>query len=326
MDAITLIQNNLNIDKLLKYYDFDKVHNDGEIIRACCKLHGGNNPSAFVIKRETGLWYCHTGGCGGGDVFSLVQKMEDTDFYSAVRRLANLFDVDIRKLRITEKKSRHMDDLQKFIKLMVSKRKKTIPTFTIDEEVKEVVKYRNFHEETLRHFGVGHVTSITLTKRNGEEYRLHNRLIFPLIIEDVQVGVSLKRIKSADYPKWSHQPAHINTRDILYNYNSVKYLPTVTVCEGIDDVMAFYEIGVPAVCTFGSHISKEQYKLLLKTGADIVLAFDGDAAGRTATDKAIKMFKYKANIFVISFADREDPESIGREELKKKYENKRKKV
>ena len=324
MDAVTLILQHLNVEKLLIHYDFDKIHFDSNIIRACCKIHGGNNHTAFVINCETGLWYCHTGSCGGGDVFTLVQKMENIEFPSAVRWLSKFFDVDIANLHITERKINYIEDLKKFIKMVKGKRKKTIQPFTIKEEIKEVTKYRNFKIETISHFGLGYVKKVTLNKRNGEEYNLHHRLLFPIIFNSIQVGMSFRRIKSTDMPKWSHQPANIETKEILYNYDSIIGKTKVVICEGITDVWAFYEIDVPAVATFGAHITEEQYKLLLKTGSDLILAFDGDETGRLANEKAIKMFKYKANLEVIHFNDGEDPESLDRKELRERYESRRK--
>ena len=53
------------------------------------------------------------------------------------------------------------------------------------------------------------------------------------------------------------------------------------------------------------------------------MAFDGDDAGKIATEKAIKMFKNKANLSVIKFSDGEDAESISRKELRERYESKR---
>ena len=324
MDAVTLIQENLDVDRLLEHYQFEKVRDEGETIRACCKIHSGDNPTAFVINRQTGLWYCHTGGCGGGDAFTLVQLMEGMDFFESVRYLANFFNVDIGNLRITKPKNRHIDNLNEFIKAVQTKRKKKFSAYTVDEEIRKVTKYRGFQEETLQHFQIGYVKKISLYKKNGETYTLYNRLIFPIIFGGVQVGISLRRIKSTDYPKWSHQPNNIEMKSLLYNYDSVKEKENITVCEGINDVLAFYEIGVPSVAVFGSHISEEQYRLLLKTGADLILAFDGDNAGEKATKQAIKMFKNKANLFVIPFEAGEDPGSISREELKSKYENRRK--
>lgn len=325
MDAITLITENLDVEKLLNYYDFDHINSNGEIIRACCKLHGGNNPSAFVINKETGLWYCHTGNCGGGDVFTLVQKMEGfNDFPSTVRWVANFFNIDISNLTITERKINYIIDLRNFIKMMKNHKKKEIQPFYIQEEIKSVTKFRNFKLDTINHFQLGYVDKVKLQKRTGEDYILYNRLVFPIIFDNIQIGISFRRIKHNDIPKWSHQPALTDFGNILYNYDECKTKPSIVICEGITDVWAYHEINVPAVATFGAHITKEQYNLLLKTGADLIFSFDGDEAGQEATKKAFKMFKNKANLSYITFNTIEDPESIQREVLYVRYNNRKK--
>ena len=292
MDAVTAINNHLDVEALLRHYDFDKVKSDGQIIRACCKLHGGNNPSAFVINKDTGYWYCHTGDCGGGDSFTLVERFEGfTEFKQTVRWLSNFFNVDISGLQIVTHTPKYQDELKRFISLVKRNKKKDFIPFAIPEPIKSVTKYRKFKPETLEHFNIGYIDEVKLLKRNGEEYYLYNRLVFPIYFKGIQVGISFRRIKEIDYPKWSHQPAHFETKDVLYNYDECKLSPVIVVVEGLSDVLAYYEIGVPAVATFGSHLTTEQYKLLLLTGADIVLSYDGDEVGKSATKNAVKMFK-----------------------------------
>lgn len=321
MDAVSAINKHIDVVKLLEHYDFKHIRDDGEYIRCACKLHDGNNPTAFVINKETGLYYCHT-SCGGGDIYTIVEQMENIDFYSSVSWLAKFFNVDIENLEITERKEKHVSDLKQFIKVVKGNRKKNYKVFKIQEEIQSVIKYRKFQTETLEKFGLGIVKQVTLEKRTQEKYVLYNRLVFPIIFDGIQVGISFRKTKATDFPKWSHQPANIETKELLYNYDEAKTNPIIVICEGILDVWAFYEIGVQAVATFGAHITEEQYKLLLMTGADLVFAFDGDEAGRKATQSAIKMFKYKANIFEVKFEQNEDAENIDREILKQKFENK----
>jgi HK97 gp10 family phage protein len=107
MDATTLIMQNLDVPHILRHYDFDKVKSDrGGFIRSCCKLHGGSNPTSFVINEDNGLWFCHSGGCGGGDIFTLVEKLEGIPFPKAVSRVAELLGVDIENMEISDKKKR----------------------------------------------------------------------------------------------------------------------------------------------------------------------------------------------------------------------------
>ena len=319
MDATTLINEHLDVVKLLEHYDFDSIRQDDNMVRACCKIHNGNNKTAFVINIETGLWYCFTGGCGGGDVYTLVQKLENVDFKSAVKKVADIFGIDINTLKIKERKPGYLKQINDFVKMMKRGKKKELKSFHIKEKIREVVKYKDFKEDTIKHFQLGFVESVNLYKKDGDAYTLYNRLVFPIIFNGIQVAISFRRIKSKDIPKWSHQPVDLNIGDYLYNYDNVKGESNIVITEGITDVWAFHEVELPAVCVFGSSISNEQYKLLLKTGANLILAFDGDKAGKKATENAIKMFKNKSNLYIISFDEGQDPENISREELIELY-------
>jgi len=319
MDAVSKINEHLDIDKLLNHYQFDVSSTDSTIIRSACKLHGGSNPTGFAINRDNGLWFCHTGNCGGGDVFTLVRHFEKLEWEETVQWLASFFGISIDGLTIVEHKPSYLKDNDKFLKAMQKRKTLELIPYFIDEEIRPVTKFRKFNETTLRTFDLGYVERVGLKRRTGEPYTLSHRLVFPILFNGIQVGLSFRRVKNTDVPKWSHQPAHINTSNLLYNYDACNGECVVVVVEGITDVWAYYEIGVTAVATFGAHITHEQYKLLLKTGADLVFSFDGDEAGQLATDKAIAMFKNKANLSVVSLKDGEDPESIEREELCGRY-------
>lgn len=321
MEATQLIKQHLDVEKILEHYDFDGIHHHGDMIRAKCKMHGGVNPTSFIISDE-GLWYCHAGICGGGDIYTLVQKFEECGFPESVRKVADLLGIDITNLTITERKKSYEAELRKWIRTMSSRTKKKVKEeFVVTVPIKEVTKFRSFEQETMQHFGLGYIEEIFLKKRDGGAYSLKDRLSFPIIFDGMQVGLSLRKTKAKDFPKWSHQPVSLETGDILYNYDAVSGKTSITIVEGMLDVWAFHEIGVTAVATFGAHITEEQYRLLMRTGADLVLAFDGDQPGQVATQKAIDMFRYKANVERVLFHEDEDPESIPRNELKLKYES-----
>lgn len=326
MDALTLINQNLDVERILRHYDFDKIRPDGGgFIRSCCKLHGGNNPSSFVINSENGVWYCHTGGCGGGSIYMLVEKLEGIGFKDAVRKVAQLVGVDIDNLEILEHKAEYMEDLKRFLDLMRPRIKKSNnQEYVIDGSLRDVTKFRDFELSTLQHFGLKYVEKIHLLTRDGKPYSLSNRLLFPITYNHTLLGVSLRRIKASDNPKWLHQPVNIDTRELLYNLDACEGVTTIVVVEGIVDVWAWHEIGHTAVCTFGAHLTDEQYRLLMRTGADLVWSYDGDKAGRIATEKATQMFRFKANQSIVEFADGEDPASITREELAERYGNRKK--
>ena len=118
-------------------------------------------------------------------------------------------------------------------------------------------------------------------------------------------------------PKWSNQPEGIETGNILYNYDEAKNYNTIIIVEGIFDVWRYYEAGFPnTVATFGAKMSDEQEKLLLKTGADLILSYDRDEAGIKATNKAIEKLRYKANLKIMTIPNDQDPCSLSHQEIK----------
>lgn len=328
MDAVQYINENKDVVQLLHKVHAENIREDNVYIRSCCPIHGGDNPTAFVINKENGLWYCHTGACGGGDIFTLVQKTHNLNFQEAVLWLAELFGLDINNLEIKARQENYIKEVQNFISVM----KKLVPIsrseVTLDFQMKPVVKLRNFKEETLKHFDVQYAEEVPLHNVSGTSYKLNNRLVFPIIVAGKIVGYSLRATRASQVPKWSHQPAGLPTRELLYNIDSIKEYPDkniTSVVEGIFDVLACYEAGiVPVVATFGAHLTDMQYKLLLKTGKDVCLMYDNDDAGRLATRTAIEKLKYKTNIYLPTLPENKDPESISREELKLIYDNKRK--
>jgi DNA primase len=335
MDAVTYLNDHIDMLKLLEHYDFDRVKPQGSMIRACCKLHGGNNSTGFAVNTSNNLWYCHTGGCGGGDAYELVKRIEKVSFPESVQIVARIMGVDIENLEIIEQKASYMDDMKKWIRTMRARtEKKATQSYQIDAVLRDVAKFRDFHPETLEHFGLKYAEKITLINKEGKPYTLYHRLVFPIIQQNDVIGVSIRRIKAQDMPKWSHQPAQLETKEILYNFDAAQGLSTIVIVEGIPDVWAYHEIGITAVCTFGAHLTEEQYRLLMRTGADLIWSYDGDKAGRIAFAKAVTgytnkegkfiqgMFHLKANNYVVHFEDGEDPASISREELKQRYAEK----
>lgn len=324
MDAVALLESKLNVSMLLEHYGFN-ARQDGEFIRSACRIHGGSEPTAFVINATSGLWYCHTGGCGGGDAYTLVQRMEECTFRESVAILADLHGIDIENMEVYERQEPYIKEGKEWLESMKSLSElEAPPEYELDAELRGVKKFRDFNEETLDHFDLSYATEATLTKADGGTYTVRDRLIIPIIQDDRKVGVSIRKTKAKDFPKWLHQPRGIKTSNMLYNYDATQGKTSVTIVEGVFDVWAYHEIGITAVATFGAHLTHNQYRLLMRTGADLVLSYDGDKAGQQATQEALKTFYHKANVECVAFSEDEDPGSVTRDDLKLKYESRRK--
>lgn len=323
MDAIQLIKNNLDVERVLEYYSFNKVKASGNKLRACCKIHEGDDPTAFVIDMDLGLWSCHTGGCGNGDIFHLVQKLEGVGFPVAVHKVADVLGIDIASLEIVARTQTEKKELEAFKKAVKQLQVVDLPEYVPDATVKRVTAFKEFNLSTIEHFGLVLFETFVGTNSSDEPVTLKDRIAFPIKKDGKIIGYSLRATQKNQYPKWLHQPTHIKTGQLLYNFDEVIGEPEVVVVEGITDVWAYYEIGVPAVATYGAKISEHQMRLLLQLGSDLVFSFDGDEAGQSAMKKAYELFHKTSNIKFIHLPQGCDPENITREELTIHYEKRK---
>jgi len=325
MYATDVIKPFIDQEYLLRYYDFKNINHHGKYIRACCKIHDGNNPTGFVYNTETDLWYCHTGDCGGGDAYELVSKLEGISFPQAIMKVAEIFNVDINELELTHIKTENEKEREEWLKLMKEKVYELKEYSYISSELKPIKKFRHFKPETLEYFGARYVDEIVAYNNDNEPYTLRSRILIPIYFKDVQIGISLRRIKSNDIQKWSHQG--FESGYILYNFdNCMNYInehniDEVVLVEGIFDVWNCYEQGIyNVVATFGAHLTDEQEKALLKVCTTIITAYDGDDAGRACTNKIINRTKYKFDVYCIEFDEGDDPGSCMT--MAEKYNNK----
>ena len=321
MDAVSVIKQNIDVEKILRHYNVDFKY-FGDYIRCACPIHNGDNPTAFVINEDF-LWSCHTGGCGAGDVFTFIEQMEDLDFPKAVKKVAEILEIDIENLIIAERKNDYLKEVEKFLKYIKSKKKKkTLNEYVPKAELTQVRSFRNFDEKTLQKFELKYAKEIELDKKDGGTFKLYERLVIPIYVNDVQIGVSIRKIRAKDNPKWFHAPHTMETGNILYNIDSCKNDNEIIVCEGMFDVWSWYEAGYNAICTFGAHLSEEQYRMLLRTGKNIIWCYDGDNAGLEATKKAVQMMKYKTNQWIIHLPEGADPGNCSPDDLRELYKQK----
>ena len=309
--------------KVLEYYNIKNLQDTGNAYRACCPIHDGNNPTSFILKKDNGLFFCHA-GCGGGDIITFIEKMENVDFEEAIKILSNILEVNIEDIEIKKEQSLLKENTEKWIKYVKQfSQPLQIQEYNIPNiKLYNVNSFRDFDKKTIKHFGMKYVKEFPITKSNKETTILKNRLVFPIYFNNTLVGVTLRRVNNNDYPKWLHQPTKIVTGQILYNYDKIVPFEPVGLVEGILDVWKYYQIGVTnVVATFGANLTKEQERLLIKKTDTIWLSYDNDKAGNKATIKAIDKLKYKANLTKVMLPNNTDPCDLEDKELKEIYNN-----
>ena len=88
----------------------------------------------------------------------------------------------------------------------------------------------------------------------------------------------------------------------------------VIVCEGYTDVIGCFQAGVPwAVATCGTALAEEHFTLLRNFAKRIVLAYDADSAGQSATSRVYEWErKHEVDVVVADMPGGSDPGDLAR--------------
>lgn len=324
MRAVEYINNHINAREILEYYEFEHITETDESIRCCCKIHNGNNPTAFYWNKTNNLWICYTGDCGGGDVYSLVEKIENCNFPTAVNKVASILNLAIDDMEIVSE-----DRIKEEHKHWLAKQLKKSTCVIFDDYVFPYTRFsysnsdfNRFDEDVLKNFSLGFAK--VYPTENG---LLYNKLVIPLHKDDKIVGAALRDTTGKGIPKWYYVPEGLKVSHLLYNLDNIEkdiengvMIDELILVEGIFDVWAYYRIGITnVVAVFGSSVSEEQMKKLLELNVDITLSFDNDRAGQKATKKTIAIFKNKVSIKQIQLHEGFDPCDESEEDLLQAY-------
>jgi DNA primase len=285
---------------LLEKYGASHIHDEGDCLRSTCPLHHGNNPTAFVWKYENKLWYCFTSDCGGGSIFDFIANVENIDietrFSDVVRKTAEVLDINIESLEITQTTNDWARDIRQWLSYMSNRVMRENQPFDLSKlgSLYHINAYRDFTKQTIEHF-------------EAKFSSVYNRIVVPLKNKSgIIIGVSMRRTEQNSSPKWLHRPKHIDTGVVLYNLDGVTG-DSVIIVEGVFDVWKLHQIGIKnAAATYGAHLTEEQERIICSMFPTVILSYDTDEAGQKATRKAIKMLKQKCNLYVLDL-DVHDP-------------------
>lgn len=314
-ETIKDILDRVNIVELISEYV--SISKNGRNYIGLCPFHNEKTPS-FTVFAESERFQCF--GCGEkGDAITFLMKNENLSYPAAVKKLADRVGVTIQTDKIDGEQMKRnrgfilnrkaaeffrknlfapigvnaLAYLQNERKLSVE----TIKTLELGyapdsfDNLKRYLLKCGFSERELVEY------SLCNQNDNGHTYDVfRNRVIFP--IEDTCGNVvafggralgdgSPKYLNSAETPNF-HKGQH------LYGLNRAKEYgkEQMILCEGYMDVIALNSVGIMnAVATLGTALTAEQVELLKKHTKRVLINFDGDNAGQTATERALTMFE-----------------------------------
>jgi DNA primase len=309
----------------------------GKSYKGLCPFHREKSPS-FHVDRDKGLFYCF--GCGtGGDIFKFLALTERFTFPEAVEHVASRVGIELPRRRKNTRES-DKDDLFEVIDDASAAFHQALEwTPNAAEEYlrnrgvgKDVITKYGFGfapdswDYTLRRLGQKHGEKrleqtglITPRKEKSGYYdRFRNRLMIPIHSETgALVGFGGRSLDGGE-PKYLNSPESelFNKSRLLYNLHrskdAMRRYDRAILVEGYFDAIAIDHVGVPGViASMGTSLTAGQASLIRRFTRNVVIAYDGDAAGRAATLRAAQVLLAAGlNVSALDLQGEKDPDSL----------------
>ena len=305
--------------------------------RGLCPFHREKTPS-FHVDRDKGLFYCF--GCGtGGDIFKFLTLTERFTFPEAVEHVASRVGIDLPRRKRTSRET-DKDDLLEVIDEASEAFHQSLGWG--DNPAKKYLDERGVADDVVKKYGFGYapdswdyiltrlgrkhgekkleLAGLVTPRKSGSGYydRFRNRLMIPIHTETgALVGFGGRSLDGTD-PKYLNSPDSelFNKSRLLYNLHrskdAMRRIDRAILVEGYFDAIAIDHAGVPGVvASMGTSLTTGQASLLRRFTTRVVIAYDGDDAGRNATLRAAPVL-LSANLTVsaLDLQGEKDPDSL----------------
>lgn len=341
------LQDKIDIEQVISSHI--SLKRRGKNLVGLCPFHNEKTPS-FTVYPESRSFYCF--GCGaGGDVISFVRRMDNLDYVEAVKAVAQMAGMSMPEDGYDDTLSKQR------MRLLEANREaaRFYHACLMDQKNKDALDYflnRGLSINTIRRFGLGYAPNdwrelinhlkskgftehelvlANLARRSDKNGRANyydnfrNRVMFPII--DLRGNVIAFGGRVMDDSK----PKYINTSDTLVykksngvfamnlakNNNDNKFI----LVEGYMDVIALHQAGFTnAIACLGTAFTNEQANLLSRYAEEIIICYDNDEAGKTATARALGVLgKTGLKLRVVRMAGGKDADEIIRKHGKERF-------
>ena len=275
-----------------------------------CPFHDDSHPS-MSVSSKLGIFHCFS--CkAGGNAIKFIQDYEKISFPEAVEKLAGMYNF---ALQYTGAKVQERSEEKKVLGILNAYYQSCL------YQNPAAVKYlheRGLSDATIRKFGLGYAGASAQTIRvlqneeippqdalNAGAVKQNERGLYASFIERITfpiynhasklVGFGGRTI--SDNPaKYVNSPqcALFDKSKIFYAFDLAKKSAiakkTLIITEGYMDVIMLHQAGIDnAVAVLGTALTPAHLPLIKRAELNVVLSFDGDAAGINAAIKSARL-------------------------------------
>ena len=330
--------------------EFVSLKRSGSNYKGLCPFHNDSNPS-FYVSPSRGTCHCFT--CGeGGDSVGFIMKHEQMNYVEALRWLANRYGIEVKETELTDEQRKEKTEREAMfvVNNWAAEYYSDILYNDVDGRAVglQYFRQRGFRDDTIKKFRLGfspadkyampkkakekgynleimEKASLCYKDSKGEMVdRFSGRAMFPWIgvsgnviafggrvLDSRTKGVSQKYVNSSESPIYKKE------RELYGLFQAKKAIGSedcVYMVEGYTDVISMHQCGIEnVVANSGTALSKHQIHLLHRFTSNIVLLYDGDAAGIKAALRGTDMLLSEGmNVKVLLLPDGDDPDSFAK--------------
>ena len=284
--------------------------------------------------------------CGrGGDVFKFVMEIEGVEFGDALRILAQRAGVELKpKTPEYEKLKTQRKRLYEICELSTKFFEKQLESLK-GKRVVEYLKSRGISEESIKKWRIGWApeswrglsdflvkkgykneeiesAGLSIKNESGNYYdRFRGRIIFPIFDLNSQVigfGGRIFEKEEEGLAKYINTPNTLlyDKSKVLYGLDKAKVeIRKKDFCilvEGYTDVILAHQIGISnTVAVSGTNLTLDQLRILKRYSNNLILGFDMDIAGDSATKRTIAISQIEGfNLKVLPLPKDQDPADV----------------
>ncbi len=284
-----------------------------------CPFHDEKTPS-FSVDPDRQFYHCF--GCGaGGNVFKFIQEIDRVTFVEAVKFLAERTGIALpERSGPSREEAVAADELYRANDLA----KKYFHHLLLNDDVgasaRTYLQTRGLTAETIERFGLGYAPpqwdallkvagrrglspqileraglALPRSTGNGHYDRFRDRVAFPIAnLSDRTIAFGARALQPDQEPKYLNSPETpiYHKGRVLYGLSdtrdAIRRRDTVLVVEGYMDLLSLVQAGIEHVAaTSGTALTEDQCRTLARYAHQVVLLFDGDAAGSTAAMRGL---------------------------------------